>query len=185
MFVGNKSIWTDEELMALPNDGRKYELLSGDLLMSPVAVTHSLICVRLTTLLALFVRRRKLGEVMDSSMGFRLAPDIVLSPDVSFVARSRLRKIFVAPDKFLAGAPDLAVEVLSPSDRIRLVERKLDHYFDHGTRLAWVVDWRKKQVHVYTPDSIETLRHGNDNLGGGEVLAGFRVKLNKVFALTV
>ena len=124
---------------------------------------------------------RGLGQVFDSSIGCRLAEDLLLSPDVSFVSKERLEKIRLAPDKFLAGAPDLVVEVLSPSDRMRQVNRKLDHYFEHGARLAWLVNWPKQQVHIYTADSIESLTGLDDVLTGGLVLPGFKCKLRKIF----
>ena len=167
--------------MLLPRDGRKRELLDGDFLVSPVTVTHSLVCVRLVVALEEFVRRRKLGEVFDSSMGFRLSQDVLLSPDVSFVSKAKMRKLFVAADKFLAGAPDLVVEVLSPSDRLRLVERKLDRYFEAGTLAAWLVDWKKQQVCIYAPDKVEALTRPQQILTGGEVLPGFKCRLSRIF----
>jgi Uma2 family endonuclease len=178
-----KRAWTDEQLEALPNDGYKYELLDGELIMSPVHARHGKICARLIILLGTFVDRHKLGDVYDSSTGFRLAPDVLLSPDVSFVSKPRLKKILVAPDKFLLGAPDLAIEVLSPSDRLKQVHRKLDRYFDHGVRLVWWIDWTKEQVHIYTPDSISALTRRTDILSGGDVLPGFKCRLSRVFEL--
>jgi len=180
-LTNKRKIWTDEELEALPKDGHKYELLDGELIMSPVHGSHGMICVRISSALLHFAEARSLGEVFDSQTGFRLAEDLLLSPDVSFVSKERLKKIFPAPDKFLAGAPDLVVEVLSPSDRMRQVNRKLDHYFEHGTKLAWLVNWPKQQVHIYTADSIESLTNLDDVLTGGLVLPGFKCKLRKIF----
>jgi Uma2 family endonuclease len=180
-LTNKRRIWTDEELEALPRDGHKYELLEGDLIMSPVHLNHGIVCIRLISVLLRFVEPRGLGQLLDSSIGCRLAEDLLLSPDVSFVSKERLKKIGVAPDKFLAGAPDLVVEVLSPSDRLRQVNRKLDHYFEHGTRLAWLVNWPKQQVHIYTADSIESLTNLDDVLTGGLVLPGFRCKLRRIF----
>src|SRR5580658_102523 len=179
--ISKRTIWTDEELEALPKDGHKYELLDGELIMSPVHLNHSVVCMRMTSLLLHFVEPRGLGQLLDSSIGCRLAEDLLLSPDVSFVSKERLKKIRLAPDKFLAGAPDLVVEVLSPSDRMRQVNRKLDLYFEHGARLAWLVHWRKQQVHIYTADSIESLTGLDDVLTGGLVLPGFKCKLRKIF----
>jgi len=176
-----KRAWTDEELEALPKDGYKYELLDGEIIMSPAHERHGEICVRLGSLLFNFVDRKELGKVYDSSTGFRLAPEVLLSPDVSFVGKARLKKILIAPDKFLLGAPDLAVEVLSPSDRLQQVHRKLDRYFEHGVRLIWWIDWTKEQVHIYTPDSISALTRPNDILSGGNVLPGFRSRLSRIF----
>src|SRR5580658_9199962 len=100
-----RKIWTDEELEALPHNGHKYELLDGDLIMSPVHANHGLICSKIIILVGSFAHRRRLGHVYDSSTGFRLAADLLLSPDIAFVSKARLKKIGVAPDKFLAGAP--------------------------------------------------------------------------------
>ena len=176
-----RRVWTDDELEALPHDGHKYELLDGELIMSPVHLNHSLICIRLSRRLGNFAERRKAGEVFDSSVGCRLAPDLLLSPDVSFVSKVRLLKIGIVPDKFLLGAPDLVVEVLSASDRMTRINRKLEHYFEHGTRLAWLVNWRKEQIIIYTADSVESLTRAGDVLTGGDVLPGFKCKLGEIF----
>lgn len=176
-----KKIWTDDDLESLPRDGHKYELLDGRLIMSPVHANHGTICACLCSLLFDFARRHRLGEVYDSSTGFRLSEELLLSPDVSFVSKARLKKILVAPDKFLYGAPDLVVEVLSPSDRMVQINRKLDHYFEHGTRLVWLVNWKIEQVHIYTPDSIEALTRPHDVLSGGAVIPGFKCRLSRIF----
>jgi Uma2 family endonuclease len=181
LLTNKRKIWTDEELEDLPRNGHKYELLEGKLIMSPVHASHGMACIRISSALFHFVEARGLGQVFDSSTGFRLAEDLLLSPDVAFASKERLKKIMPAPDKFLYGAPDLVVEVLSPSDRMRQVNRKLDHYFEHGTRLAWLIHWRKQQVHIYTADSIESLTDLDDVLTGGLVLPGFKCKLRKIF----
>jgi Uma2 family endonuclease len=176
-----RKAWTDEELETLPKDGHKYELLEGDLIMSPVHANHGNICARICAILLHFAEARKLGEIYDSSTGFRLAEDLLLSPDVSFVSNARLKTLQVSPDNFLAGAPDLVVEVLSPSDRMTQINRKLEHYFEHGARLAWLVNLRKQQVLIYTADSVEGLTDLDDVLTGGAVLPGFKCKLRKIF----
>lgn len=182
LFRSTKRRWTDNELMSLPEDGRKYELIDGYLLMSPVREHHSWICINIIFLLTSFVRRRKLGRVYDSSLGCRLSPKIMLSPDVSFVSRSRLAEIMVSPEKFLYGAPDLVVEVLSPGDSKRIVEDKLDKYFEHGATLAWIVDPKRRVITVQTPDSVTKLARPSDVLRGGEVLPGFKCKLSDIFS---
>jgi len=174
-------VWTDEELESLPKDGYRYELLDRQLIKNPFHAGHGQVCVRLLVLLALFVQRHQLGQVLPSNTGFRLSEKLLLSPDISFVSKARLGQLQVAPDKFLQGAPDLAVEVLSPCDRMTQIHRKLDHYFEHGTRLAWLVNWRNQQVHLYTPDSIAALTRPNDVLAGGAVLPGFKCRLAQIF----
>jgi len=165
----------------MPRDGHKYELLDGELIKSPVHANHSLICVRLGAFLFDFVHKHRMGEVYGSSTGFRMSEKVLLSPDVSFVSKARSKKILIAPDEFLQGAPDLAVEVLSPSDQMQRIHRKLDHYFEHGTRLVWLVNWRNEQVHLYTPDNIQALTRPTDILTGGEVLPGFECRLARIF----
>jgi Uma2 family endonuclease len=79
------------------------------------------------------------------------------APDLSFASKARLKKILRAPDKFLSGAPDLAVEVLIRQIESRKFIASLDLYFEYGTRLIWIVNWKLEQVHIYRPDSIEAL----------------------------
>ena len=177
----SKRRWTDNELMSLPDDGRKYELIDGHLLMSPVRENHSWICINIVLILGAFVRRKKLGRVYDSSLGCRLSSKVMLSPDVSFVSTGRLKEIMVSPEKFLQGAPDLVVEVLSRGDHRNIIEGKLDKYFEHGARLAWVVDPKKQTVTVHTPDSVVTLNGHDTSLTGSGVLPGFKCKLSEIF----
>ena len=151
--------------------------------MSPVGRTHAVICTRLIIRLGNFAARHNLGEIYDSSMGFRLGPQTLLSPDVSFVSYARLPAMMVSPRKFLAGAPDLAVEVISPSDLRSVVSLKLDKYLVRGTRLAWLVDPEKCTVEVRTPDAATLLTRRADVLEGDAVLPGFRCKLGEIFDL--
>lgn len=176
-----KERWSDRELLALPQDGNKYETLDGTLLMSPGAANHGWICIRIASMLLLHVERYALGKVFDSSTGFRLSPSTLLCPDVSFVRVSRLPTLLIAPDKFLQGAPDLAVEVLSPSDRTKIIEAKLAKYFEHGTRLVWLVDWKKQEVAVHTPLSTRKLIGLNAALTGEDVLRKFKCRLSDIF----
>src|SRR6266850_8172776 len=92
--VSKQRIWTDAEIEALPKDGYKRELLDGQIIITPVHATHGALCVRLGSILFHFVERHDLGEACDSSTGFRLSEKVLLSPDVSFVGRATLKKIF-------------------------------------------------------------------------------------------
>lgn len=180
--AGKKARWTDAEIMRWPKDGVKRELIEGDIYMSPVGYTHTNICINLSTRLNVHVRKHDLGSVCDSSMGFRLGPKTLLSPDVSFVSHTRLAETMTAPEKFLKGAPDLAVEVLSPSDLRSIVSLKLDKYLVAGARVAWLVDPKKGTVEVRTPDASRVLTKRSEVLDGGDVMPGFRCKLAEIFA---
>src|SRR5215212_7153667 len=115
MSVETKQM-TADELLAMPDDGsHRYELMRGDLIaMSPAGTRHSDIALRIGSHLMRFVRDRKLGAAFGADCGYVLArdPDTVRSPDASFVRAERM----IATDKFFPGAPDLAVEVVSPND---------------------------------------------------------------------
>src|SRR5437867_160115 len=111
-------VWTEEELMALPDDGRKYELVQGEIVVSNAGIEHEFIGVCLIIPLGSFVRQWKLGVVCGSSAGFWMKSGNLRSPDVSFIAKARLQGLRYAPKKFFEGAPDLVVEILSPSDTV-------------------------------------------------------------------
>src|SRR5262245_51419581 len=103
---------TDQELMGVPQDGRKYELVDGEVEVSPAGGRHGQVAVALILSLAAYVRERRLGHVLDSSTGYRLPGGNVRSPDVSFVAAGRFPDERV-PKGFVDLVPDVAVEILS------------------------------------------------------------------------
>ena len=175
-------IWTDEELMALPTDGGKRELHNGEIIMSPAGSEHGHISVIIVAELERYIRQHRLGLVFDSSTGFRLDPEHCLSPDVAFVAKARLAGVRRPPRGFFPGAPDLVVEVLSPSDTVEQLHEKLFRYFLHGTRLAWVINPTERNAHVYRTPEAERLLRVTDALDGEDVLPGFRLPLAELFA---
>ena len=176
--------WTDEELIALPDDeGQRYELWDGELLiMSPATLRHEEIGARLLVAMYQFAEQHRLGQVYGGNAGFRLNRLTMYAPDVSFVSKERMRVIRYDPDKFGSAAPDLAVEILSPSDTVRQTESKIADYFQHGTRLAWLVNPRRLQVRVYRRPGEHTLLEGSQTqLDGGDVLPGFQYSLGQLF----
>jgi Uma2 family endonuclease len=173
--------FTDHDLLTLPRDGRKYELVDGAVRMSPAGARHGQVCVRMAIKLGSFVADRKLGHVLDSSTGFRLASGNVRSPDLSFVARGRFPDDQV-PNGFASLAPDLAVEVLSPEDSKRAVLDKIGEYLEAGTRLVWVLDPQTGQAAAYR--SLTSIRELSidDLLDGEDVVPGFRCALRDILA---
>lgn len=173
--------WTDGELMALPDDGHKYELVDGELVMAPAGLEHGDISVSLVIVLGNYVRSRKMGRVLDSSTGFKMQNGNLLSPDVSFVANERFKAMKRLPKGFFQGAPDLAVEVLSPDDRKPPLDRKLKDYFANGTRLAWVIDPEKRSVVVYRSAVPHETLGIRDALEGEDVVPGFTMAVSDLF----
>lgn len=177
-----EKLWTDDQLMALDCDGRKHELWFGKVItMSPAGAEHGGVISRLTGALIVHTQEHKLGRVYDGQTGFRLGPDHCFAPDVSFVSKARLKLILPAKEKLFHGAPDLAAEVLSPSDSITKTEEKIALYLTHGTRLAWLVDIGHRSIRVYRePGKFELLRQGR-SLSGNSVVPGFRYAVSKLF----
>src|SRR4051812_3778014 len=120
------ALMTAEELYALPDDGKKYELVNGQLRVSePPGASHGYLQMRLGSRLEQFVSAQRLGVVLaESGVVLRRGPDTVRGPDIWFVARERI--VNGLPDVYLDGAPDLAVEVVSPSDSAFEVAEKVD-----------------------------------------------------------
>jgi Uma2 family endonuclease len=178
-------IWTDRELIALgANTDVKYELWDGKIVvMPPAKPLHGMIIAHLTYLLGVHVFENKLGRLFDGQTGFRLGLEHCYEPDISFVSHRRIKVILPHGDLggLFHGAPDLAVEVLSPSDSITRTERKVRHYLEHGSHLVWMVDPKSKTVRVYRPDGSMELLRGDRYLTGNSVVPGFRLSLGKLF----
>lgn len=169
--------YTAEDLERLEDDGYRYDLIRGELItMSPAGARHGKIAAEIAWHLRTYTRQNPIGDVYGAETGFRLArgPDVVLGPDAAFVRAERLPPE-AEQDRFLALAPDLAVEIVSPSDRARYVLDKVMEYLDAGVRLVWVVDPRRRTVTEYHPDGTARILRETDVLGGGDVLPGFQV----------
>ena len=173
---------TADELLAMPDDGWRYELIEGVLVrMSPSAPEPGTIASVIVARLVVFVEPRGLGRVFTAEAGFVLArdPDTVVAPDVAFTRAECLPprrewRHFLPP-------PDLAVEVVSPSDRGTNVADKVARYLAAGVPLVWIFwpDPRTVSVHAPGREAI-TLGEG-DELDGEDVLPGFRLPVADVF----
>ena len=179
MATTMRSVATEDDLLRTPRDGRKYELVDGQIRMSPAGSRHGQVCVNVGAKIHAFIADRRLGYVFDSSTGFRLPGGNVRLPDVAFVARGRFAGEQV-PEGFSDVPPDLAIEVLSPDDRSRDVLDKVGEYLQAGVRLVWVIDPRRRTAAVYR--SLTDVRQlgPEDSLDGEEVLRGFQCRLAEV-----
>lgn len=177
--------WSDRALRSLPRNGHKYELFNGRIVMSPAGFNHGRICGKILRLLGNYAEAHHLGIVCDGQTGFRLTvgckKKTVLSPDVSFVDRSRAASATTSLDRFFEGAPDLVVEVLSLGDSVEKTSAKLAHFFRNGAQLGWIIDPSARQVHVLRPDELAALLKSGDTLTGGPVLSGFRLSVRRLF----
>jgi Uma2 family endonuclease len=182
--IAPEKIWTEADLMALPDDGFNYELVNGELVMSPKNnPLHGEICSELLTALRTFAKARRLGTVWDSNTGFWMKNRNCRAPDISFVSKERLQALGLkrAPQSFFHGAPDLAVEVKSPNNTRREIDERLKDFFESGTRLAWIIDPETQSVEVCTSPTQRKLIGSGGMLEGGEVLPGFSYPIADLF----
>ncbi|HVS81263.1 MAG TPA: Uma2 family endonuclease [Pyrinomonadaceae bacterium] len=174
---------TADELLAMPDDGYRYELVKGELRkMAPTGDEHGDLTMELAGALHQYVKEHNLGKVYAAETGFKLEsdPDTVRAPDIAFVAREKVEKTGRLKG-FRSGAPDLAVEVLSPSDRVSRVEEKVAEWLEGGARMVWVVSPKLHTVTVYRSlTDIVTLTE-KDTLDGGDVVPGFQKRVPEIF----
>ena len=186
-FTTNPAIatktWTDEAFMALPDDGHHYEIINGELIdMGNSGALHGYVCSLALAALAGYILPKKLGVILDSSTAFKMKNGNKRSPDIAFFAKERLQGMAVLPSGYLEGAPDLAVEVLSPGNTVEEIEDKLTEYFENGSRLVWVIHPTQHYVLVYrSAQEPDRLLKEKDSLDGEEVIPGFSLAIADLF----
>ena len=161
---------------------RLCELIDGTLVEKAMGWKESELTIIIARLLGNFVSANRLGKVFGSDGMFRLEPEQIRIPDVAFISKQRFAGRALTPSAFWELGCDLAVEVISPSNTRREMERKLSDYFGAGVGTVWLVYLTTREVVVYTsPDNSVTLR-SNDLLDGGNLLPGFSVPVAQLFA---
>jgi Uma2 family endonuclease len=179
-----QTLMTADELLAMPRDDFRYELVKGELIRrSPTGGEHGTIAAILTVIVGHFVIERKLGLVFGAETGFKIAfdPDTVRAPDFAFVSRERIPESGI-PKGYWIGAPDLAVEVVSPGDIYGEVEDKVLEWLDAGARMVIVVNPRRRTSAAYRSRSDVKILTENEELNGEDVLPGFACKVSDFFA---
>ena len=174
---------TAEELFALPDDDCRRELVDGVIVtMTPTGAAHGVVTARIGHLLHEYVSRRGLGVCCGAETGFilRRNPDVVRTPDAAFVAARRIPDTGV-PTSYWPFAPDLAVEVVSPSERHADVQTKVAEYFAAGARAVWVLDPASRTVHAHGSSDSAQVLGVDDTLTGGDLLPGFRCAVRRLF----
>jgi Uma2 family endonuclease len=174
-----KRHWTEADLLCLPDDGRKYELVNGRLVEVPAGARHGKITAGVVG--RFYALNPREVSLFDSSTGFRMAQGNIRSPDVSVMRTDRLPD-GQAPEGFVDGAPDLAVEVVSPSERVSDLLAKMAEYFESGAQEVWLLFPERKQAHRYRADLTVEVLHGDDILHGAPLLPEFAVRVGDLFA---
>ena len=173
---------TADELLQAPDDGLRRELVAGEVfVMAPAGEEHGTIAAEILIHLGQHVRERQLGRVYTEA-GFKLAsdPDTVLAPDVAFVRRERIEAAGVGQG-YRLGAPDLAVEVVSPNDSPGAVETKALRWLAAGCRMVVVVNPRRRTATVYRSRSDIVVLTASEEVDGGDVVPGWRLRVGELF----
>ena len=135
---------TYEEFRQLPEDGKRYELIHGEVHLTPSATTkHQCVLQNLSSSLGPFVIKNGLGEVWTAPLDVRLSPDTAVQPDLIFISNSRAK---IIKENYIDGAPDLVVEILSPSTAAHDRATKLTLYAEAGVPEVWLLDPLAKTV---------------------------------------
>jgi Uma2 family endonuclease len=180
-----EQLLTVEELETMAGEPGRIELVKGELVkMPPAGHEHGEIAGNTFGRVWSFVKKNRLGRLYAAETGFVLQrnPDTVRAPDAAFVTAERAggqkRRT-----NFFEGAPDLAVEVVSPDDAAEMVNEEVLDYLEAGTRLVWIVNPRTRTATVYRSLSDVRVLTEQESLEGYELLPGFSLPIRKIFTL--
>jgi Uma2 family endonuclease len=185
METVEQKLVTAEEYMLLPEpkDGTRLELVRGEVIAMPRPNwEHGEIQVNIASLLKAYLKQTPIGRVaVESGVITERGPDTVRGPDVSFMGKDRL-PLGTRVQGFVEQAPDLCVEVVSPSNTRRKLNDKIKEYFFAGAREVWVVDPEERSVNVFREPMVGKIYKEEAVLDGGDVLPGFTCKVADLFA---
>jgi Uma2 family endonuclease len=178
--AAQKKLLTAEEFFLLPDpdDGSQQELVRGEIItMPPPGGMHGVSCNKVGRRLGNFVEEGDRGTVASNDTGFitERGPDSVRGPDVAYWSKEKLP---VVPVGYIEVAPDLLVEVLSPSNTWKQIRAKLKEYFAKGVRLVWVIAPEDRTLTIYRTLDEGRLLHETATVTGDEVLPGFTCRVS-------
>jgi Uma2 family endonuclease len=175
---------TAEQLLELPRGAWRYELIEGELRrMSPAGHVHGAVAMRIGARLASFVEEHRLGVAYAAETGFILArnPDTVRAPDAAFLSNATLERLAPTGAGYFPGAPDLAVEVISPDDSKREVQEKVTEWLRAGTKVVIVLDPSRTSADAHSSDGDVQSLHADGRLTVPELLPGWSVPMRELF----
>ena len=170
-----------EEFSRLPADGARHEMNAGELItLPPPKSLHSLTSLAVLEALQPYLRQYPLGRAIPEA-GYILfrEPLTIRQPDVSVLSKARIDA--TPEDSYFEGAPELAIEIVSPSDAAEDLQLKVHQYLDAGAKQVWVLYPKTKNVHVFEATRISVLS-GDEILSGGALLPGFAVTVSELFS---
>jgi Uma2 family endonuclease len=181
-MAAEPQLLTADDLLQMPDDGMRYELVRGELRMSPPpGARHEEIAASIILRVGAYIHEHELGRFYGAP-GFRIErdPDTVRAPDFAFIAAGRLPGD-ASPRGYPEFGPDLIAEVVSPSDRATEVQEKIEQWLAAGVRMAWLVYPETRSVAVYRSPTNIRLLSAADTIDGGDVLPGFTCLVRDLF----
>lgn len=179
-----KRIFTADELLAMPDDGNRYELVRGELVtVAPAGHNHGRVAMRLSRRIGNFVEEHDLGHDIGAETGVNIErdPDTTLAPDYGFISYERMAEP-PPVSGYVQVVPDLVVEVASPNDRPADIDRKTSMWLACGVRLALVVFPEAEEVRAHHGDGRVVRYRLGDTVQGDPVLPGFTCPVADIFA---
>ncbi|MGO9274453.1 MAG: Uma2 family endonuclease [Terriglobia bacterium] len=175
--MATKTLLTIEEFLRLPQPpDASYELVEGELVtVSPGMLPHNIVRDDTLVIVKAFLAGRKLGTVV-AEQSFHLFGNTVRVPDLAFIRSGRE----LATDRPIEGAPDLVIEVVSPTNTPREISQRISDYFAAGCKRAWILYPEHREVYIHGLGGV-VRRHGDELLEDSELLPGFSVKVSSLF----
>lgn len=174
---------TADQLLRMPDDGHRYELVAGNLRkMTLASWEHGAVASRLHGWLAIHIERNDLGMIFSAETGFLLSrdPDTVRAPDIGFLQKAHIPDP-LPEQAFWPGPPDLVVEVVSPGDTMGEVDDKVKSWLDAGASLVWVVNPKSRTVTVHRSATEIGILTAGDELRAEDLLPGFHCRVGEMF----
>ena len=176
-----KKEWTADEFFHSPLS-QNHELIEGELVKTMSAgFIHGIIAQRIGRFIGNFAAENNLGEVAAAETGFILGEKTYRGADSAFISNENLAK-YGYPQGFFPTAPDIAIEVVSPSNTSEEMMEKVELYLQNGSRLVWVIYPQTKLIFVHRQSNVVSVLRENDTLEGEDVLPGFSIPVAALFA---
>jgi Uma2 family endonuclease len=172
---------TAQDLWNMGDTGENYELIRGELVeVTPPNVTHGRILITVTRLIDRFVQEHRLGRLYGGDVGIVVErdPETVLGPDLSFFVADRIPAV---EPVYFQTPPDLIIEIVSPRNAAREIERKVGMYLEFGVRQVWIVYPVRRQVIVHTQTEPPRTLLDHEQLTGGDILPSLSIPVSSIF----
>jgi Uma2 family endonuclease len=178
----HSSLFTYDDYLTLPNDGKRYEIINGDLYMSPAPLPeHQLISIRLEEIFLSYVRKEKWGKIFHAPIDVVFSMTEIVQPDIVLVSKQREE---IIAKKNLISAPDLIVEILSETTEKTDRTKKKEMYEKYGVREYWIVDPSDQSIEIFV---LEQSRYAtaqkfvNDDIVDSTILPGIAFPARSAF----